>query len=177
MEISLRKGDTGFWFRDKGNTKWVCLKILKLLFKTDSFALDSCRFFLREKNLNDKKSNHPCLYSQLFKTNPPTKQNLPSDRKWLVHLHVFKKQKLENVTEVFSKLNLYIKHVSYSCTKKKNCGFLRMEVERKLFSFLIFFSFRAFMVFYLFTRLALWSNNFSLLYVYISRVVLCPCLL
>ena len=139
VEISLRKGDTGFWFRDKGNTKWVCLKILKLLFKTDSFALDSCRFFLREKNLNDRKSNHPCLYSQLLKTNPPTKQNLPSDRKWLVHLHVFKKQKLENVTEVFSKLNLYIKHVSYSCTKKKNCGFLRMEVERKLFSFLIFF--------------------------------------
>ena len=109
--------------------------------------------------------------------NPPTKQNLPSDRKWLVHLDCFKKQKLENVPEVFSKLNLYIKHVSYSCTKKKNCGFLRMEIERKLFSSLIFFSFRAFMIFYLFTRLAFWSNNFSLLYVYISRVVLCPCLL
>ena len=131
--------------------------------------MDSCRFFLREKNLNDRKSSHPCLYSQLLKTNPPTKQNLPSDRKLLVHLHFFKKQKLENVTEVFSKLNLYIKHVSYSCTKQKNCGFLRMEVERKLF-LNFFFSFRAFMVFYLFTRLALWSNNFSLLYVYISRV-------
>lgn len=70
--------------------------------------------------------------------NPPTRQNLPSDRKWLVHLHFFKKQKLENVPEVFSKLSLYIKHMSYSCTKKKNCGFLRMEVERKLFSSFFF---------------------------------------
>lgn len=135
---------TGFGLRDKGNTNWACWKIFMPLFKTDQFSLGSCQticrfffFFLREENLNNKKYNITLafIHSLSKQIHPPN--NSPTDSKWLVHIYFFKTRECYIG---FFKAALVVNHVSCSCTKWKNCSFLRMEIGRKLFSCLMFFS-------------------------------------
>lgn len=111
------------------------------------------------------KPNHPCLHSQPLRINTPTEQNLPITSQWLVHLHFFFFLTRECGLG-FSKLNEYsqlsVWTVVVLSKRIVNCGCLRMEVGRKLFSN-FFFPWEHLEYFILFIHtLVPWSNKLFL---------------